>query len=44
VRDATGVDLIMISPAAKPPVVKLIDYGKFKYRYVVTKIIIIIVM
>jgi translation initiation factor IF-3 len=27
-----GVDLIMISETAVPPVVKIIDYGKFKYR------------
>lgn len=26
-----GLDLVEVSPAAKPPVVKLIDYGKFKY-------------
>ncbi|MCK5883478.1 MAG: translation initiation factor IF-3 [Bacteriovoracaceae bacterium] len=27
-----GVDLVEIAPTAKPPVVKLIDYGKFKYE------------
>ncbi|MBL7666167.1 MAG: translation initiation factor IF-3 [Bacteriovoracaceae bacterium] len=27
-----GLDLVEVSPAAKPPVVKLIDYGKFKYQ------------
>jgi translation initiation factor IF-3 len=27
-----GVDLVEISPSAKPPVVKLIDYGKYKYQ------------
>ncbi|MDA8792311.1 translation initiation factor IF-3 [Bacteriovoracaceae bacterium] len=27
-----GLDLVEISPNAKPPVVKLIDYGKFKYQ------------
>lgn len=27
----TGLDLIMISETADPPVVKIIDYGKFKY-------------
>jgi len=27
-----GVDLVMISPNAKPPVVQIIDYGKFKYE------------
>ena len=26
-----GLDLIMISETADPPVVKIIDYGKFKY-------------
>lgn len=26
-----GLDLIEISPAAKPPVAKIIDYGKFQY-------------
>ena len=27
-----GVDLVEISPNANPPVCKLMDYGKFKYR------------
>lgn len=27
-----GVDLVEISPTANPPVCKLMDYGKFKYR------------
>ncbi|RLA64465.1 MAG: translation initiation factor IF-3 [Epsilonproteobacteria bacterium] len=26
-----GLDLVEVSPNAKPPVVKIIDYGKFKY-------------
>jgi translation initiation factor IF-3 len=26
-----GLDLVEVSPNAKPPVVKLIDYGKYKY-------------
>lgn len=26
-----GMDLVEVSPTAKPPVVKVIDYGKFKY-------------
>ena len=26
-----GLDLVEISPGARPPVIKLIDYGKFKY-------------
>jgi len=28
----TGLDLVEVSPNAKPPVVKLIDFGKFKYQ------------
>jgi len=31
IADEVGLDLVEVSPAAKPPVVKLIDYGKFKY-------------
>lgn len=27
----TGLDLVEISPTAKPPVCKIIDYGKYKY-------------
>ncbi len=27
-----GLDLINISPQAKPPVAKIMDYGKFKYK------------
>lgn len=27
-----GLDLVEISPNAKPPVCKIIDYGKFKYE------------
>ena len=30
-KDA-GLDLIEISPNAKPPVCKILDYGKFKYE------------
>ncbi len=30
-RQETGLDLVEVSPNAKPPVVKLIDYGRFKY-------------
>lgn len=29
-----GVDLVKIAPTAKPPVCKLVDYGKFKYEQV----------
>lgn len=31
-RLESGLDLIMISPNANPPVIKLLDYGKFKYE------------
>jgi len=27
-----GLDLVMVSPNAKPPVCKVMDYGKFKYE------------
>lgn len=27
-----GLDLVKISPGAKPPVCKIIDYGKYKYE------------
>ncbi len=27
-----GLDLVLISPDAKPPVAKVMDYGKFKYQ------------
>jgi len=29
---ANGLDLVEISPDAKPPVAKIMDYGKFKYQ------------
>lgn len=32
ISDEKGLDLVEVSPGAKPPVVKLIDYGKFKYQ------------
>lgn len=32
IADEAGLDLVEVSPNAKPPVVKLIDYGKFKYN------------
>ncbi len=31
ISEEQGLDLVEVSPNAKPPVVKLIDYGKFKY-------------
>ena len=30
--DEAGVDLVKIAPTAKPPVCRIIDYGKFKYE------------
>lgn len=32
IAESEGLDLIEISPNAKPPVVKLMDYGKYKYQ------------
>ncbi|HTO40435.1 MAG TPA: translation initiation factor IF-3 [Rhizomicrobium sp.] len=32
IADEKGFDLVEVSPEAKPPVVKLMDYGKFKYE------------
>jgi translation initiation factor IF-3 len=29
---AAGMDLVEISPNATPPIVKLLDYGKYKYQ------------
>ena len=29
---AVGLDLLEISPNAEPPVVKILDYGKYKYE------------
>lgn len=30
--DEAELDLVLISPAAKPPVAKIVDYGKFKFE------------
>ena len=30
--DDAGLDLVRVSPNAKPPVCKIIDYGKFRYE------------
>jgi len=30
--EEAGLDLIEISPNAKPPVAKIMDYGKFQYE------------
>jgi len=32
VAEQRGMDLVEISPKAKPPVCKIIDYGKYKYE------------
>jgi translation initiation factor IF-3 len=32
ISEEQGFDLVEVSPEAKPPVVKLMDYGKFKYE------------
>ncbi len=32
ISDEVGLDLVEVSPTAQPPVVKLIDYGKYKYE------------
>ena len=32
ISDEVGLDLVEISPTAQPPVVKLIDFGKYKYE------------
>ena len=30
--DEAGLDLVKIAPTAKPPVCKIVDYGKFRYE------------
>lgn len=30
--EEAGVDLVKIAPTAKPPVCKIVDYGKYKYE------------
>ena len=30
--DEAGLDLVKISPTAKPPVCKIVDYGKYRYE------------
>ena len=32
IADEAGLDLVKIAPAAKPPVCKVIDYGKYRYE------------
>lgn len=31
IADEAGLDLVKIAPTAKPPVCKIVDYGKYKY-------------
>jgi len=30
--ESVGLDLVEVSPGAKPPVCKILDYGKYKYE------------
>ena len=30
--EEAGADLVEIAPTAKPPVCRIMDYGKFKYQ------------
>ena len=30
--EEAGLDLVKIAPTAKPPVCKIVDYGKYKYE------------
>ena len=32
IAEDRGLDLVEVAPTAKPPVVKIIDYGKYKYE------------
>ncbi|EAK3672097.1 translation initiation factor IF-3 [Campylobacter upsaliensis] len=32
IANRLGLDLVLIAPDAKPPVVKIMDYGKFRYQ------------
>ncbi|QOQ98408.1 translation initiation factor IF-3 [Helicobacter winghamensis] len=32
IADSRGLDLVLIVPDAKPPVCKIMDYGKFRYQ------------
>ncbi|TKX29164.1 translation initiation factor IF-3 [Campylobacter estrildidarum] len=32
IANRLGLDLVMIAPDAKPPVCKIMDYGKFRYQ------------
>ena len=32
IADEKGLDLVKIAPTAKPPVCKIMDYGKYKFE------------
>ena len=32
IAEEAGLDLVMIAPTAKPPVCKIVDYGKYRYE------------
>ncbi len=32
VAEEAGLDLVLVSPNAKPPVCRIVDYGKFRYE------------
>jgi translation initiation factor IF-3 len=32
IANEEGLDLVMVAPQAKPPVCKIMDYGKFRYQ------------
>lgn len=32
IRDEAGLDLVEVSPDAKPPVCRIMDYGKYKFQ------------
>lgn len=32
IADGLGLDLVLIAPQAKPPVAKVMDYGKYRYQ------------
>lgn len=34
IAEGLGLDLVLVAPDAKPPVCKIMDYGKFKYQQV----------
>jgi len=32
IADEKGLDLVEVSPKSKPPVCKIMDFGKYKYK------------